>query len=238
MKQHLGNCAQALLDQMQAILEKSKTIASYHEDFYKYDSVTLADEFAPGAKFLWVIHSCGTHLTRYGVLSADPAKSMACAVLNSYSPSYLGRECEWYLITVASNGMSSLKQVTYEAARSAVYINSHYRVEGKSVYLSSMSGSSASKVCSFDIELVSVGPGIRDGIIHLNYDEKSSPARADLIAAVQIATRHLVETTGSLFTKTRATMINGKNFREVLPRLEINHRERGHFAQSQTAIAA
>jgi hypothetical protein len=181
----------------------------YKVDFEKYDREILQAQWASGSRFLWVVRTMGTHLSRLGV--HPKLNEMLEAALNSESAKAV------YLVEG-----TSVKEITESKARDLLK-QFDYRVENGVVH---RGRGTDSGIASFTVTL---HPWRGDERPHGEVTLVGKPADTltigDLVALAQIAGAEVVRESQSLLMPVKAVWYNDEDLYEVIAcrRKEMAH---------------
>lgn len=226
--------AQQMFDTMQRIFEcRDKPIAeSYLDDFYKHDHSSVASQFAPNSRFLWLQHPHGTHFGRIGVMAADD--TYMHGVLQAYHSAFAPERMELHLIETDQLGTPRMRKLTYAEGFTACSRHD-YTVKGDRLYASVTHRSSPDGIGSITIKQYAEGPGIYGS--NLSITTRGGLPREHLIALTQIGYRMAARATGSLFSKVGELKIDGVPVESAIPSLDIALPTPGVFKNGARATA-
>lgn len=211
----LNTKANQMFSQMQSILENRATpiVESYHDDFYVGDRSTLASQFAPNSRYLWLLHPCGSHFGRIGVL--PPEDTYMSGALHAYESAYAPARMELHLLEVNSVGEMRSKKISFREGHAAIQ-RSDYRIEGRepSVIIRHANESEGA-LGAVHVKVEAIGPGCYGS--HVNVTTNGTARREDLVALCQIGGRIAAKCTGSLLAPIRSINIDGKPSEIALP---------------------
>lgn len=207
-----------MFDSMQRVFEcRDKPITeSYLDDFYKHDHSSVASQFAPNSRFLWLQHPHGTHFGRIGVMAADD--TYMHGVLQAYHSAFAPERMELHLIETDQLGTSRMRKLTYAEGFTACSRHD-YTVKGDRLYASVTHRSSPDGIGSITIKQYAEGPGIYGS--NLSITTRGGLPREHLIALTQIGYRMAARATGSLFSKVGSLTIDGVPVEDAIPSLDI-----------------
>lgn len=200
--------AMAIFHAMTAIVEQPGYVylQAYKEDFYKHDKTTILNELAKGARYLWVVHPNGTHLTRIGVHPRQNDWATA-TIESSLRATSLGAEI--YLISTA--GVRKLTEI--EAM-------SEIRVWQYAVANNTVRDARGRLIGVFEVRKHSKSG---DGNHYTNVVFQSaclpSLGKADLLALRDIGLSESTVVWQSLFVQTESLTINGHCVTELLAQM-------------------
>lgn len=213
--------ATALFDQMQRIIEIRPTplIESHHDDFYQIDRAILADKFSANARFLWLLHPCGTHLGRIGVLpeKADHMK----AALNVYRPDTSPDKMELYCIETDAIGHARIQRIDANEGHRQI-AQTGYTMEGDAMTKGGVKLALISTTVSRPQSMEYSGSA---RITAMTDDVLS---REQLVAATMLA-QAAVESLQDKFTRLKSILIDNHGAND-LSKLTIPEVVQGHYA--------
>ncbi len=219
--------ANILFQKMQSILEDRATplVEAYHGDFYDLDRDTLQSLFAPGMKLLWLLHPCGTHLGEVGILHPD--HSHMHAAVKTYRDSHVANRTELHLIEIQDSLQggevnASIRQVSLDAAMSLFRpAATRYAMRGD-VLTKDLAG-----VASIAVKAGNpLGP---DQGYRTHITSERALSRLDAIAASIHARRIAADRSGQ-FSAELSCMVNGCDFDEIYPKVQIAPVVQGAFS--------
>ncbi len=189
---------------MAAIMEQPGYLyAGGVKDLYKYDKERILEEFVPGARYLWVVSSNGTELTRIGVHSKTnewASATMVCGLTSSR----LGAE----IYLVSDFGVRKIS----ESQAKAELDHMDYVVEGRSVH-----DANGRLLAVFEVRRhFKAGDG--NNYAHVTFETKEPEllTKSDLLALRSIATSEAVLAAQSFFVKIETLTINGRCITELI----------------------
>jgi len=200
--------AMAISMAMTAIVEKPGYVylQAFKDDFYKHDKATILNELAPGARYLWVVHPNGTHLTRVGVHHRQNEWATATIESGLHATS-LGAEI--YLISTA--GVRKITEIEAKAElrvwQYAVANNTVRDVKGRLIGV-------------FEVRKHEK-PGDGNHYTNVVFQSACLPClgKADLLALRDIGLSESTVAWQSLFVQTETLTINGHCVTELLAQL-------------------
>lgn len=221
--------AVALFDKMQRIVEARATpvIESYHKDFYEYDRLILADKFSANARYLWLIHPCGSHLGRIGVVPDH--RDMMKAVLNCYANAHAPERMELNFIETNAMGQARIRKINFEDGHKLLQ-QKDYHTQGNAL----MHGEN--RVALIDVKLASGRPGEYAGYVNITSAGAQSLNRQEMIAAVMTSAAMVADQSGSLFTAIKSIQIDGKDADDVLQVIDIPEVVQGQYTPAPVAV--
>lgn len=195
---------QAIFLAMAAIMEQPGYIyAGGVKDLYRYDKERILNEFVPGARYLWVVSSNGTELTRIGVHSKTNEwanATMVCALTSS------SRGAEIYLVSDFG-----VRKISESQAKTELD-HMDYVVDDKSVH-----DANGRLLAVFEVRRhFKAGDG--NNYAHVTFETKESErlTKSDLLALRSIATSEAVLAAQSFFVKVETLTINGRCITEMI----------------------
>lgn len=218
--------AQQMFDSMQRVFEcRDKPITeSYLDDFYKHDLSSVAGQFAPNSRYLWLQHPHGTHFGRIGVLPGDD--TYMHGVLQAYQTAFAPERMELHLIETDQLGAARMRKLTFSEGFTAC-LRHDYTAKGDRLYASVTHKSGADSIGSITIKQYAEGPGIYGS--DLSITTRGGLPREHLIALTQIGYRMASRATGSLFSKVGSLTIDGVPVDDAIPSLDIAKPVPGSF---------
>ena len=218
--------AQQMFDSMQRVFEcRDKPITeSYLDDFYKHDHSSVASQFAPNSRFLWLQHPNGTHFGRIGVMESDD--TYMHGVLQAYQSAFAPERMELHLIETDQLGAARMRKMSF-AEGFTVCSRHDYAAKGDRLYANVTHRSSPDGIGSITIKQYAEGPGIYGS--DLSITTRGGLPREHLIALTQIGYRMVARATGSLFSKVGSLKIDGVPVKDVIPSLDIAKPVPGSF---------
>ena len=173
-------------------------LVSHREDFDVIDVQSLRANFSTGARYLWVVKQCGTHLTRLGV--HPRADSWARANINSgITSSELGAQI--YLLSDEGVKLISCEEAETEIQRM------DYTTVGKVIRRSSGEAIATINIASSGYD----DRGNRFYNMLLQSESPDSLNRADLTALGAIAVCEAEQHAQTFFVRVDSILLNGKD---------------------------
>jgi len=210
-----------LCDKMQRIVEErpAPLITAHHADFYEVDRSTLASQFSPNARFLWLLHPNGTHLGRIGVLRAsnDFMKSVLNCYVNAHDPDRM----ELYSIESDSTGAARIRRVTFDEGHELLR-RCDYDLTGDTLF------KTGAPIGTVAVEVRHAGQ-VASGHVSIRLTGPEPLVREHAIAALMLASAEVAAKSG-LFTPLHSIEVNGQDIDEVFPDFVIPELQPGRFA--------
>lgn len=212
-----------LLEKMQRIVEDRQIpiMESYQKDFYVMDKNIIAEHFTPNSRFLWLMHPCGSHLGRIGVLPDE--KDMMKAVLNTYVNSYDARRMELNAIDIDGNGEAKIKKIGFSEGHNLL-AKKDFEIVGNSLF------NQKNKIATIDVKLSGQGGQYYGHAKITSINEQAPLDRSQTLAAVMMSSYSAATQSGSLFTSLKSIEIDGKDLYVEMAALDIPDLSIGKYA--------
>lgn len=226
--------AQDLYEAMQQVLEDRDTpvVESHLSDFYEHDRASVANQFAPNSRYLWLLHPHGTHFGRIGVLPADDTYMFSA--LQAYTNAFAPHRMEVHMIDVDALGAARIRLSSFREGMEACS-RRDYSIEGNKLSAVVTHRGSSTQVGHIAIKQYAEGPGVYAATMAITTGGR--PGREHLIALAQVGYRMAAKATGSLFSKVSLVTIDGVPVDEAIPELQVKEATPGQFASPRTALS-
>ena len=223
--------ATAMFDAMQRVLEDRDTpiVQSYQDDFYKHDRNAVAQSFAPGAEYLWLLHTNGTHFGMIGVLPVK--ETFMHAVVKGCPSMYRPESMELHHIKVHPNGETMINKVdTHDQSALLESWRPKVVMRGNTLHKTTASYSDLdkSRLAEISVKMTPINTANRAYISKIETGERVL-TRFEAMAAAMHAESSAVQLS-DLFVKCEERLINGIDFEQAFPSAQIPEAEPGKYA--------